>query len=547
MSCAQQISGIAGLCAIIFILIAINFFLIYRLGAAQELVELVKGSIEIAPPSLSHDNAIPGTNTNYYYDERTTKRSRSATSDDSNASFSPNKNKTPRVIFHVGPPKTGTTTIQCSLEYLEAEGYLQQHRIKVVERQNCRPKEDVHVEILQGYMKLFPHEAGSVAQLLQKNCPTDPKDLTSYSKVIALHAWFPQCLIEWNNTMAQRQQRMKGGVPKCWSDGYLKYIHNYHRHQNVTTFVFSQENMGNVLDQMGPKSCGVIFDGLLASLGDEFEIDFIFTYRRYWDLLYSYFGQQYGGYKMCARARLKNKWPVDADINGTEGWKVPTMEEYLSDENEIPIHILPLLRCLATAAANNPRVHIRFIDYHDSEDVRHNFFRSLGVSDMVGNEWIRKLDASIGSSKNVASDSSSKAYTTEYDRIAAEAVRAGLLPSSMYRVKVGIAIWKYFDENNLSLGDFQSVCPGATFYETLFEKCWKIEKEILHGNRIEQLQHHFETAKKSEKFCNVDVEAAVRDQRLKTLFLKLKRLPQLYKPYPERKMCRYEITGMNES
>ena len=43
------------------------------------------------------------------------------------------------LILHLGPPKTGTTSIQCSLRQMEESGLLVQNNITILETESCRP------------------------------------------------------------------------------------------------------------------------------------------------------------------------------------------------------------------------------------------------------------------------------------------------------------------------------------------------------------------------------------------------------------------------
>ena len=227
--------------------------------------------------------------------------------------------KTPRVVFHVGPPKTGTTTIQCSLKKLAHGEKLNKLGINVVELQSCRPGKVEQRIRMREYRAVFPNVKDTEFNTSQYS---SMQELTSYHRVVTGTSWLPACLGEFTK-----------GNDLCWSESYLKYIHNYYKHGNITKFIFSNENIANVLSDRKVNTCRYLFDGILTSLGKEFEIDIVLTQRYLWEMMVSYFGEQYDS-KFGVKPRL-SKWP------SKRGLIPPTMMQYIL--NESPINISGLI------------------------------------------------------------------------------------------------------------------------------------------------------------------------------------------------------------
>ena len=93
----------------------------------------------------------------------------------------------------------------------------------------------------------------------------------------------------------------------------------------------------------------MIFDGMLATLGADSQIDIVYTQRHYFDWLVSMHGQEFDAEKLL----LKPKY------NNFEARAIPTIEEYLSghvEEHALFLKALEFFRAawLQTSALRVP-------------------------------------------------------------------------------------------------------------------------------------------------------------------------------------------------
>ena len=157
----------------------------------------------------------------------------------------------------------------------------------------------------------------------------------------------------------------------------MKYINNYrkdsssppelsHLRGKKNLFVISNEvlfgSFGNIQD---PTQCCRIFDGMLATLGADSQIDIVYTQRYYFDWLVSMHGQEFDAEKLL----LKPKY------NNFEARTIPTIEEYLSGHVEEHVLFLKALECFRAASNNNDRVDLKVIDFRGN--VTSSFFNIL--------------------------------------------------------------------------------------------------------------------------------------------------------------------------
>ena len=182
-----------------------------------------------------------------------------------------------RLVLHVGPGKTATSTIQCNLASLERQGKLSELlAAKVVEIESCRPTDSQGRRRNMFYREQFYSTRGNAApETMFDSEPTTPTStkLTLHKDVVEGHSFFPSCISKWRNVNDEHSP------PDCWSHSYLKYINNYrkdsssppelsHLRGKKNLFVISNEvlfgSFGNIHN---PNRCNRIFADMLATLG----------------------------------------------------------------------------------------------------------------------------------------------------------------------------------------------------------------------------------------------------------------------------------------
>jgi len=288
----------------------------------------------------------------------------------------------------------------------------------------------------------------------------------------------------------------------------LRYVKNYYRYGNMTTFIISNENIGNILGKFESNRCGNVFDSILTSLrevDDDFEIDIVLTQRYLWEFLVSFFGEQYNK-KFNVKPAL-GKWP------GKGGRKVPTIMGYIS--NQRPIDITGLIRCLRYASDHNPRVHLKVIDYHDGNNILKTFFDFLSIKE----ETINSLLMDVGVSRvNEAGNKDNVAY----DRIAIAAFEAGLVKDTG-RGKVRNIIGKYYDNMFEGVPPKQNLrhlaCPPRVFNMQLLNESIALQREVFPDRSQKDIEYKiipmFEKAVNSSYLCDVNGTAVITEESLK--------------------------------
>jgi hypothetical protein len=247
--------------------------------------------------------------------------------------------------------------------------------------------------------------------------PTSSK-LTMHKAVVEGNSFFPECILIWANL---NQTILT--APDCWTRSYLRYIHNYqkdsvpppelnHLRGRKNLFVISNEilagSFGNIQDT---NQCRRIFDGMLATLGADSQIDILYTQRYYYDWLVSMHGQEFDSEKLL----LKPKY------NDFEaGRPIPTIEEYFSDRDKELGLFLKALECFRSASDNNSRIDLRVIDFRGN--VTSSFFSILARDEGIASRLSQSVSQKF---LNTASSRSNflPSNLIPYDRIAMAAYR----------------------------------------------------------------------------------------------------------------------------
>jgi len=389
-----------------------------------------------------------------------------------------------RLIIHVGPPKTATTTIQCSLVGFEKamSSTWNNTGIEVVETQSCR--NFLAKDRMKQYKEKFPFVADEEFE--------DDSGLTSYKKVVTRGAWMPACLGSWKAPTANNT----GGIPSCW-ESYKKFILNHYRHDaNKTTFVISNENIGGTLGNFDSNVCAGMFQDMAASLGDEFKIDLIFTYRHLWDLMISFYYYRYGTQATSSRPRFQ-KWP------GQGGRSAPALSKFSGDEFKASLNALDTYNCLRQASAASARVNLHVIDY-GRRNVLYDFLRYLSIDNQTANNLIEE-SSSLGMNQRAE-------YLTWNDKIAISARKKGMIPPGVVRRVARNTIDKYLsEEGERSKSIFLEFnCPNDLIREEIFSASVELYQSVFNATSLEaqaELTASFEDAFSSKKICDMDSDA----------------------------------------
>ena len=384
-------------------------------------------------------------------------------------------------IMHVGPPKTGTTTLQCALRYLENKNLLPGN-VSIMETQACTLSE-------KGDKKF------AARMKFGKFDKADKK------KALTFHVMH-DCLKLWNGTE----------MPKCWKSLYYPFVTKNAKYNN--SIIVSKEVLCFLIQNIKDKE-------LKMNLKDKFWNEFalslqpyqlviLITYRNFFDWIYSYYTQQY---KFFGRPLL-SKWPE----NG--GHPIPSPEEYVA-ENLLEYNDTYLLYKkeinfysrkyfpdkLMEAFSNISSISMKIINMDTADDVKKLFFCDGLPSSFHMCNLVDKISLSL--KKNEAPD-----YIW-CDMLTTKAREDGFISSTtINRKDITNAIRKHQEKKNLSCFDFPKKCPSNHFYDTLFEKAMELHYKVFpddagHDNVESMYREKFERSK--SKFCTLNATAVLDD------------------------------------
>ena len=325
---------------------------------------------------------------------------------------------------------------------------------------------------------------------------------TTYDRVIKGSSVLQHCIDVWI------KHYDSVGIPDCWSRSYQKYIRNYHE-LGTNTFVISNENLalpsfGNVPE---PNACGIIFDNMLDSIGNNSRIDIVLTQRLHFDRMISMFGQEYDGDKFYSRPKLK-RWP---EAGGTS---VPNLEDYI---NNFRMDLLTMAINCFRFASKNPKIRFKIIDFHKREpDVVTSFMEVVTMNKTLTQQLAD--DNRIVGTENLASERDNR---IQFDRIAIEAKRAGFVPSSVPRNEVRNAVMEYFKENGLKIKDAKLKCPPSKFFEDLTNNTAKLHQMLFPhepANVVRGRLRMFDFQPFRDIFCEVNGNATIRDELMRSFW-----------------------------
>ena len=417
-----------------------------------------------------------------------------------------------RLILHVGPSKTATTTIQCNLASLEWKGLLSDLlAAKIVEIEACRPTAAQGRKRNLKYREQFYSRGGNVEpeHIVFGSQAAPSTQLTMHKEVVAGHSFLPHCIPIW--TTMNNETTTSFAAPDCWSQSYAKYIHNYHSPRGQKNlFIISNEELagykigyGNIDD---PKQCRGIFDGMLATLGADSSIEIVYTQRYYFDFLVSMHGQEHDAQKSLIKPKFNN----------FDALSIPTIEKYVTSRAKGLDKRFKAMECFRAASQDNSRVDFKVIDFRGN--VTSSFFNILSK----GHEDIASRLAKSVSQKrrNTASSRQSNFVDTNlipYDRIAMAAAAHNLIPEKMRKELGGRylatkQIKQITEERNIEL---IYKCPSRDFYNKLLRQSIDLQKAAfpLNDKAEEEVTKTFWAAVEAKKFCDVDGEAMVANAK----------------------------------
>eukprot|EP00977_Amphora_coffeiformis_P010160 scaffold2363_cov159-Amphora_coffeaeformis.AAC.22 len=363
----------------------------------------------------------------------------------------------PWLVLHVGPPKTGSSSIQAALGQfhdasLTADNYSHEKWIFQIgdDKQRC----------------VLP-----MANVLRKTEMNQPKKLE--------HSNF------------------------CWEFFLSRMERLANQQRNV---VMSDEVVATTARHVKDLEYSFV-DRMIEDLGPTFRLAVIVVYRRYFDLLNSQYNQKY---KAAVGKKESNEWP------GSGGEHVPSyprfvdaileaLKEGKSVYGTTPEQVLPAFR---------GKVDLLYVmDYHDG-DLLTNFFCNALPDAPQTCQTIRDLEARPPS-VNVGTS------LVEYDRLSTAAYAQGWIDGTRYKRPDMASAVRIYNEKvlNATWTDLPLTCASVDSMKTLFKRSLAMERNVLadHGDAKAHLDH-YNAFRAARKHCSIDVLAVLQDSKWQAFF-----------------------------
>jgi len=416
-------------------------------------------------------------------------------------------------ILHVGPEKTGTTTLQCTLKELENNGILPSHRFHVLEIQSCR-----HTD--------------KQIQNLERNLTIIKKSTkATYDNVLAGASWIPGCFFEFNRSAADEYTNRFAAndskvspMPDCWHESYERVMtelrENDRKTSSSSSVIVSNENMMVFINRRMEYGTRFLdtFTQSLQHIGN-YHLVVIATYRRYFEWLHSEYKQTLNGNVNREETNEKG-WPRAKPSESKEGEK-QIIPSFLQEKKQFTRlgHAHSITQVLKFFR-DHPNVTLHIINMHSQDTTLEQEFFCNGFPNDTS--LYKTLCTSSNQNKSSVINnqfgekkSNARNYLSSYAELALSAYWEGLIPTKISKKSV-IAAMKYFQEEKLKLKEMDFyVCPTEKEYQRLLQYSLSHEREmlphILNPIHLTEKEHIkvFEEAKM--KMCHLDTNAVLND------------------------------------
>ena len=468
-------------------------------------------------------------------------------------------------ILHAGPPKTGTTSIQCTLRELQP-WLIQARNLAVIETQDCRPKQS-RKELTERYNLTFTK--GGIG---------------TYDNIKLGATFLPNCWRHWQPQPPAKAKNANkdsvdrgGGMPDCWNESYLRVIREEYQQGRRSTIV-SNEGIPSGLTRKMMNHKAEFLNNLIESLdsvmaededededdslpGGEVRLVVILTYRRWYEWSMS---RRHEFYNVLEGEKPKPKlkqWPEKG------GMHVPTPLEFIQSGQRQQDYIDRAILFFA----DHPRVDLRIINFHDGNDVVKAFLcTALPIATQLhggddigphGNYVPCNTTTEDGSVNTGPPDTprTSATVTTEVteqqkkmnarpkigffwaDRLAIAAHERGLIPKDATRRKATSTIYNFVNDDEFFHGlllQTSMICPTQKDYNKILERSLQLERVVtpylfrasstssssISTAMIElETQHRtaFDNAIQEKKLCVVNTTAMLEDENWRSMLARI--------------------------
>lgn len=436
-----------------------------------------------------------------------------------------------RTLFlHVGPPKTGSTTLQCTLESYRLQ--LKQDNISYIGRpENCPPSVVIGRNI--------QHEFNIFTKAL----------VTDFSCHVQLLQWEKEYNNNHNHNTSiddiNHNNNIISSLPSCWEPFISRLQYYKQNNQNV---IFSDEAMSNSLARTKEYRPGLRYPWialklLLKSMG--WDVRILIVHRPLFDYLPSVYVEKYK--YGPGKIRLR-RWFGNGLCPNYNGKQIPKPFDYpsyditiqgLLEKDQIlyptPAQIYELFQ---QHGYSNDQIYLvdmmkRII--HKQSGLEQDFIQYIiceifpetihTCNELVNNKIrLDKKDQSRSSTTSSTSPQLNPSLSLHYDLIAVEACQLGILNGTIVSRGIAQTAIQYHQEVDLNLTsiDFPLICPSDEKLHEIFNVSL-IHEQRLRQNRDNEVMNANEknyddyfwniVVKKKKKFCTVDSKMVVEDPK----------------------------------
>ena len=398
-----------------------------------------------------------------------------------------NSNSKPFLVIHVGPPKTGTSTLRDAFKKLNLDGVFAQ----------------------DGYEYNTPFVTDNVM------------DFRCHRELLQLRQSIQGKFGKKNSTTIT-EMTLKRNVP-CWNKA-LNNLDEY-REFNRTHLLASNETWSFDIHTAGrtdTTNLMVDWDSIQQTIMPKWNLLIVITYRRYPEWIFSAFNQM-NKYK-TTKPKLQ-LWPDE----GIGGRIIQPMDIPMKREDMVPISFR-YTDNLKQEMDMHPYIPYVILNMHSGggSGLTSSFLCDILPEADHSCQYSRKMEKDGSTTERVLNPSSD--HPLFYDALAIAAYEAGLINGTLYKRPEVADIIQHYHMVTLNMSswfDLPLNCPTQSQYDGMLNLSLSLEEELVPQfanlpSTEEEHRRSFWEQVETKKFCWVDTESVLKDATWLEFFVRFK-------------------------
>lgn len=386
----------------------------------------------------------------------------------------------PKLILHIGPPKTGTSTIQCALYQIEKQ---------------------LNMDNYYYIGSFIPH----------MGCGGRPHQLKEQGIVSFHYHTFFSCINNHSNNTNQHQCKDQNGGKDF--KGFMDVL-EYHRSRGHN-IIYSSEHLSAFNEDLGP---GDDKWNLFKELFQGFDVKVVFTYRDFFSWLLSQFNE---GQKSKYFARGVVEWPGHKYRTETVG-SIPslakTIDKLMEGTHHDPGTVTenrpngPDFMIFRRNWAKHFNIDYFFLEQENNFDIETNFICQMVPDATSSCSYLQSKNSEA--TKEKGNNKKNSSVEIDGDRLVTASAERGWLDTKL--LKRNGPIRQAFDEvlkKTRETNDgkaFPFECP--TRLDSLLDRTYSLINDIVQTPKEKEkleikTKAKFESYVEKKKFCNLDIDA----------------------------------------